>query len=344
MRPPFQPKCLTSIFKSAFLLLLLLALPLAHARAQTQITTGVIQGTVTDEQGAIVPGASVEVKNVETNLTRTLTTDEDGRFVFLQLPPGRYTLTVSKQGFATLEQEEFALTVGQAVTLDLKMKVSGVNETITVSAVQTVDTASTQASTTINERSVAQPPRPRPQVRRPADADAGRLHHAGAGRRRDQLRRPARRLQQHQPRRRRLQQRLLRRAGRRPARRHRHPARRRQGVSGHRHRRDRRVRAHRGRRRQRHHQVGHQRVPRLALPLPAARSPDRQHLRRQAPDRLSPRAVRRQRRRADQEGQGFLLRRLRADFREPDARQPQRADRRHALPGLRADHSWPTKR
>ena len=126
--------------------------------AQTQITTGTVQGTVEDEHGAVVPGATVEVKNVDTNLTHTLTTDDGGRFVFLQLPPGRYTLTVSKQGFATLAQEEFALTVGQAATLDLKMKVSQVAETVNVSAVQTVDTASTQTSTTIDEKSVGNLP------------------------------------------------------------------------------------------------------------------------------------------------------------------------------------------
>src|SRR5687767_2562210 len=77
------------------------------ALAQTQITTGVVQGTVVDESEAVVPGATVEVKNLETNLSKTLTTDGEGRFVFLQLPPGNYTLTVGKQGFATLVQESF---------------------------------------------------------------------------------------------------------------------------------------------------------------------------------------------------------------------------------------------
>jgi hypothetical protein len=157
MRPPFSQNASTSLFKSS-LVLLLFAIAPALARAQTQITTGIIQGTVQDEQGATVSGASVEVRNLDTNLTKTLSSDENGRFVFLQLPPGRYTLSVSKQGFATLKQEEFALTVGQAANLDLKMKVSGVSETITVSAVQTVDTASTQTSTTINERSVGNLP------------------------------------------------------------------------------------------------------------------------------------------------------------------------------------------
>src|SRR5919205_1266611 len=141
----------------AFALLLALTFTVSPA-AQTQITTGVIQGTVADEQGAAVPGASVEVRNVETNLTKSLTTDEGGRFVFLQLPPGRYTLTASKQGFATLRQEEFALTVGQAANLDLRMKVSGLNEVVNVSAVQTIDTASAQTSSTLNERAVSNLP------------------------------------------------------------------------------------------------------------------------------------------------------------------------------------------
>jgi hypothetical protein len=156
MRPPQKTNRPASAFLTALGLLFVLA-P-AAANAQTQITTGVIQGTVTDEQGATVPGAAVEVRNTGTNLTRSLSTDDGGRFVFLQLPPGRYTLSVSKQGFATLRQEEFALTVGQAATLDLRMKVSGLNETINVSAVQTVDTASAQTSTTINERAVGNLP------------------------------------------------------------------------------------------------------------------------------------------------------------------------------------------
>src|SRR5262245_4526304 len=91
--------------------LALLCVP-AAVRAQTQITTGVIQGTLTDQASAVVPGASVEAKNTETNLTKTATTDETGRFVFLQLQPGRYTLTVTKQGYAKLLQENLNVSVG----------------------------------------------------------------------------------------------------------------------------------------------------------------------------------------------------------------------------------------
>src|SRR5213075_45993 len=60
------------------------------AFSQTQITTATMQGTVADLNGAVLPGATVEIKNLDTNLSRTATTDEGGRFVFLTLPPGPY--------------------------------------------------------------------------------------------------------------------------------------------------------------------------------------------------------------------------------------------------------------
>src|SRR4030095_11929046 len=102
--------------------------------AQTQITTGVIQGTVLDGQGIVVPDENVEVKNSDANFSRTLTTNADGRFVFLQLSPGRYTLTLSKQGFATVIQENLDLTVGQTISLNLNMKVSRLEEKKNITA------------------------------------------------------------------------------------------------------------------------------------------------------------------------------------------------------------------
>jgi len=138
---------------------LLLTLVFATAVvAQTQITSGTIQGTVLDANGAAVPGAIVEVKNVETNFSRGLTTDEDGRFVGLSLPPGKYTVTVSKQGFATLVVEDANLTVGQAMSLPLSMKVSGVAERVTITATPTIDTVKTESSTTLGESTVSNTP------------------------------------------------------------------------------------------------------------------------------------------------------------------------------------------
>lgn len=126
--------------------------------AQTQITTGTIQGTVLDANGAAVPGAAVEIKNLETNLSRTTSTDDEGRFSILQLPPGKYSVTVSKQGFATVVVERAELNVGQALNLPLSLKVSEVEGRVTITTTPTVDTIKTEASTTINEEAVAKTP------------------------------------------------------------------------------------------------------------------------------------------------------------------------------------------
>ncbi len=137
------------------MILLLSAIPIS---AQTQITTGVIQGTVFDEANAVVAGADVEVKNTDTNLTKNLKTDSDGRFVFLQLPSGRYTLTVTRQGYATLAQENLTLTVGQAINLNLNLKVSSVQERVTITAAPTIDTVRVESSSTINEIAISRTP------------------------------------------------------------------------------------------------------------------------------------------------------------------------------------------
>jgi hypothetical protein len=122
--------------------------------AQTQITTGAIQGTATDETGAPLPGVTIEARNVGTNLTRTQVTAADGRFVFLQLPPGTYRLTFKLQNFATFVQDEIPLTVGQTVTITAAMKVGGVQETITVSGTPVVESTRTSAATTLGTRTV----------------------------------------------------------------------------------------------------------------------------------------------------------------------------------------------
>src|SRR5687767_11239303 len=128
------------------------------AYAQTQSTTGTIQGTVLDEQGGAVPGATVEIKNLATNATRTLTTDDEGRFVALALQPGAYSVTITKQGFAISEAPRVEVTVGQAVNLPVAMKVSGVEARVTISGAPTVDTVKTESSTTLNETAVNNTP------------------------------------------------------------------------------------------------------------------------------------------------------------------------------------------
>jgi hypothetical protein len=132
---------------------LVLALSVAlSASAQSQITTGTIEGTVQDANGAVVPGANVEIKHIETNTSRNLTTDEEGRFKAPQLTPGKYAVKVSKSGFATAEDPNVGVTVGGTTTLIYGLKVSAVDELVTVTATTTVDVAKTEVSTTLDEQ------------------------------------------------------------------------------------------------------------------------------------------------------------------------------------------------
>ena len=156
MRTPVRRKLPPIKCFAAFLTLTLLIVP--SIVAQTQITTGTIQGTVEDANGAVVPGANVEIKNLDTNLSRVVTTDQEGRFTALALPPGNYSVTVSKQGFATTELPRTALNVGQALTVPFSLKISEVAERVTITSTQVVDTVKTESSTTINETAVSTTP------------------------------------------------------------------------------------------------------------------------------------------------------------------------------------------
>lgn len=126
--------------------------------AQTQITTGVIQGTTVDQSGAVVTQADVVAKNLDTQTETTQKTDADGRFVFLSLSPGKYSVTASKSGFSKVIQKDLDLTVGQAISLKLMMKVSAVSETVEVTGTPTIETTETQSSTTLNEAAVSATP------------------------------------------------------------------------------------------------------------------------------------------------------------------------------------------
>src|SRR6185369_448060 len=104
------------------------------AFAQSQATTGVIEGSVLDESAAAVPGASVTIKNVGTNFERSVLTDAEGRFRGLLLPLGPYRVTASLAGFTTAVREGINLSVGQTVNLSMQLKVSTVQEEVVVTA------------------------------------------------------------------------------------------------------------------------------------------------------------------------------------------------------------------
>jgi hypothetical protein len=142
---------LTLIVSLGAMVCLITAAPI---NAQTQITTGTIQGDVTDENGAVVPGVNVEIRNLDTNLVRNVSSDEGGRFVALGLPAGNYSVTATKQGFSTSVLERVALTVGQALNIPIAMKTGQVEARVTITSAPVVDTIKTESSTTINETAV----------------------------------------------------------------------------------------------------------------------------------------------------------------------------------------------
>src|SRR3989442_4997470 len=125
------------------------------ARAQSQATTGVIEGVVLDESGAPSPGAPVTVKNTATNFERVVSTDPDGRFRGLLLPLGPYRVTVSMSGFSPLVREGLNLGVGQAVNLSLVLKVSTVQEQVVVTgAAPLVETSRAEGADRIDDAAV----------------------------------------------------------------------------------------------------------------------------------------------------------------------------------------------
>ena len=123
--------------------------------AQSQTTTGTIQGTVADPNGAAIAGASVNVRNVQTGFERTVTSNSDGFFTAPLLPLGRYRVTTAATGFANSILENVEVTIGNTLALDVALKVGATAETVDVtSEAEAVDTARTELSTQINQRSV----------------------------------------------------------------------------------------------------------------------------------------------------------------------------------------------
>src|SRR2546429_9440960 len=87
---------------------------------------GSITGKVTDPNGANIPGATVTIKNVDTNVQATANTNDEGSYEFRLLLPGKYTLTVSAQGFSATTREGIEIRVADKLTLDVSMQAAGV--------------------------------------------------------------------------------------------------------------------------------------------------------------------------------------------------------------------------
>lgn len=120
---------------------------------------GLIQGTVIDQTGAVVPGAEITATRTATGTTVKTTSKEDGFFEFPGLPVGIYDLEVRKPGFAALADKGVELNIGAKLDLKLEFKVSSSETTVVVdSEAPVVETSRTQVSTSVNERTVENTP------------------------------------------------------------------------------------------------------------------------------------------------------------------------------------------
>jgi hypothetical protein len=135
--------------------LLLILTNAAQAFAQSGVATADLSGVITDSAGAVVPGITVTLRNVETNIERTVTTDEDGRYKFAAVPPATYELVATGQGFAKTVTTDVVLTVGQAAELDLTLQAAVGGEEITVTAgAELIETQRTSVANTVNQNSI----------------------------------------------------------------------------------------------------------------------------------------------------------------------------------------------
>ncbi len=131
------------------------ALLAGTATAQSQATTGNIEGRVLDPQAAVISGAIVTATSQQTGLEKSATADDDGNYRLILLPPGAYTVRVSGGGFAPAELRDVVVTVGGKTALDLTLSVGGTSESITVtSEAPVVETTRTSVASVINERNI----------------------------------------------------------------------------------------------------------------------------------------------------------------------------------------------
>jgi hypothetical protein len=104
------------------------------APALAQSTTGTIQGTVKDNQGGVIPGATVTLRNIDTGISRDTVTAEEGQWRFGNVPVGNYELTVELSGFSKYIRTGLTLALNQIAVLDIALQPATVSETIEVRA------------------------------------------------------------------------------------------------------------------------------------------------------------------------------------------------------------------
>jgi outer membrane receptor protein involved in Fe transport len=142
------------------LALLLLSLLLAATFVSAQTFRGSILGTVTDTSGAVLPGATVKVKNTGTGLERTTQTSAEGNYTITELPIGTYSVTITQAGFQTSVTSNVAVDVSTDRRVDIALKPGQISDTVEVTgeALAQVDTTSDVLGGTLDAQTIANIP------------------------------------------------------------------------------------------------------------------------------------------------------------------------------------------
>src|SRR5437867_6363989 len=139
-----------------FLVALILTLTSASAWAQA---TAELNGRVTDESGAVLPGVTVTATQTDTGFTRTAVTEGDGAYSLPNLPTGPYKLEVSLQGFKTYVQTGIVLQVGASPSINAVLGVGNLEETVAVeAAAPLVDVRSAGISEVVEQERIVELP------------------------------------------------------------------------------------------------------------------------------------------------------------------------------------------
>ncbi|HKF53646.1 MAG TPA: TonB-dependent receptor [Candidatus Acidoferrales bacterium] len=127
--------------------------------AQTSRIGATIEGTVTDNTGAVVPQAIIVIRNIPTGQSRTLRADDRGFFRAEQLPVSTYEVSVNHSGFASYRQSSFDLTLGQVVHLSIVLALASASQQVTVNAQPSaIDTTQTSVVSSVDQERIEELP------------------------------------------------------------------------------------------------------------------------------------------------------------------------------------------